>query len=168
MTACVRRSGRGWEASFKARCSSGEGGLFYNNLFGVFFFFFNFFFFFFSQGNNLKKKKKREGQQQQTPAREGEGEMGRGKARQVGGRRDRHRRPGCPERFAGKGQGKRGRSLSAASPAQPWVRPEVFGTRNCPVPISSVPSFSFPRLSPSGDEGEKEVAGFWTLLFVVF
>lgn len=59
VTECVRRSGRGWEASFKARCSSWEGGLFYNHLlFGTFWGFFLPIFFFFP-GKQLKKKKKK-------------------------------------------------------------------------------------------------------------
>lgn len=57
VTECVRRSGRGWEASFKARCSSWEGGLFYDRLlFGTFWGFFCLFFF---PGKQLQKKIKK-------------------------------------------------------------------------------------------------------------
>lgn len=58
VTECVRRSGRGWEASFKARCSSGEGGLFDNHrLFGIFLLPD----FFFPPRKQLKKKEKKNG-----------------------------------------------------------------------------------------------------------
>lgn len=131
VTECVRRSGRGWEASFKARCSSGEGGLFYNHLlFGIFFFFF--LIFFFSRGNNLKKKKKR----QQTPDRQPweRKEVGRGKARRGGGRRDRQlegrREAGVPgaARPRGRGEGREGEAPPAALPCP--SRPRA---RLCPA-----------------------------------
>lgn len=90
-------SGRGWEASFKARCS-GEGGLFYRQLlFGTCLLFFLFFFFFLSRGNNFKKTKKRGGGREggrewrrkkekttDTPDGEGKGKVGKVKGGEEG------------------------------------------------------------------------------------
>lgn len=169
VTECVRRSGRGWEASFKARCSSGEGGLFYNHLlFGIFFFFL-LFFFFFSRGNNSKKKKK--GSRHLIASREREKEVGKGKARRGGRRRDRplegRRAAGVAgaTRPRGRGTGRWGEAAPLPCPAP--ALPRRAG--KCLVPVPSTPSSSFPRLSTAEEGRERgEVAGFWRLLLSLF
>lgn len=164
VTECVRRSGRGWEASFKARCSSGEEGLFYNHLlFGVF----SSYFFFFSRGNNSKKKKAtdtwspavREKKRWGSERRGGEEGGGTGRWRGVG-------RSVWPERL-GPGEGARGvgRSCPAALPcpssaAASW---QVPGARPLhPVLLLPPPPHGW------GGEGEGGGCGFLEVVVVAF
>lgn len=126
-------------------------------------------FFFFSRGNNSKKKKK--GSRHLIASREREKEVGKGKARRGGRRRDRplegRRAAGVAgaTRPRGRGTGRWGEAAPLPCPAP--ALPRRAG--KCLVPVPSTPSSSFPRLSTAEEGRERgEVAGFWRLLLSLF